>query len=91
MAEKKSYNHLALRGAPVDDMEFVEQFGLDPELAYTPKLNEVLMDRMEQDNINFYTTEKNMTNEEAVAKARDNKEKAWKDLKILLAKNGMLK
>ena len=91
MAEKKSYNHLALRGAPVDDMEFVEQFGLDPELAYTPKLNEVLMDRMEQDNINFYTTEKNMTDEEAVAKARDNKEKAWKDLKILLAKNGMLK
>ena len=91
MAEKKSYNHLALRGAPVDDMEFVEQFGLDPELAYTPKLNEVLMDRMEQDNINFYTTEKNMTDEEAIAKARDNKEKAWKDLKILLAKNGMLK
>ena len=91
MAEKKSYNHLALRGAPVDDMEFVEEFGLDPELAYTPKLNEVLMNRMEQDNINFYTTEKNMTDEEAVAKARENKEKAWKDLKILLAKNGMLK
>ena len=91
MAEKKSYNHLALRGAPVDDMEFVEQFGLDPELAYTPKLNEVLMDRMEQDNINFYTTEKNMTDEEARTKAKDNKEKAWKDLKILLAKNGMLK
>ena len=91
MAEKKSYNHLALRGAPVDDMEFVEQFGLDPELAYTPELNNVLMDRMEQDNINFYINDKNMTEEEAAMKAKDNKEKAWKDLKILLAKNGMLK
>ena len=91
MAEKKSYNHLALRGAPVDDMEFVEQFGLDPELAYTPELNNVLMDRMEQDNINFYINDKNMTEEEASMKAKENKDKAWKDLKILLAKNGMLK
>ena len=90
MAEKKSYNHLALRGAPVDDMEFVEQFGLDPDIAYTNELNLQMLDRLEQDNINFYT-EEGMDNDAAIQKAAENKEKAWKDLKILLAKNGMLK
>ena len=90
MAEKKSYNHLALRGAPVDDMEFVEKFGLDPEIAYTNELNMVMLNRLEQDNINHYI-EEGLDNDVAIQKAAENKEKAWKDIKTLLAKNGMLK
>ena len=90
MADKKSFNYLALRGAGVDDMEFVEQFGLDPEIAYTNKLNEAMLDKTERDNIQSYM-EDGMDAESAAVKAAENKEKAWKDLKILLAKNGMLK
>ena len=90
MADKKSYNHLALRGAPVDDMEFVEHLGLDPEVAYTPKINQVMLDRNEQMNIETLI-EEGMDAESAASKAAQTKENAWKDLKILLAKNGMLK
>ena len=91
MADNKSYNHLALRGAPVDDMEFVEEFNLDPEIAYTNKINEVMLDKLEQDNIAWFQEEEGLNTEDAIQRAAENKEKAWKDIKILLAKNGMLK
>ena len=47
---KKSYNVLALRGAGVDDMEYVEQFGLDPSVAYTPKINDIMLEMTEAQN-----------------------------------------
>ena len=43
MSDKKSYNYLALRGAPVDDMEYVETFGLSPDSAYSNKINEDML------------------------------------------------
>ena len=43
MSDKKSYNYLALRGAPVDDMEYVDTFGLSPESAYSNKINEDML------------------------------------------------
>ena len=86
----RNYNYLALRGANVDDMEFIEQFGLDPSIAYTNKLNEAMLDKTEKDNIQSFMDE-GMDAESAAVKAAQNKEQAWKDLKILLAKNGMLK
>ena len=78
----KSYNYLALRGAGVDDMEFVEQFGLDPEIAYTPKINDAMLDITYQQNIDAGTPPE---------KAMENRRAAEQDLKVLLAKNGMLK
>ena len=87
----KSYNYLALRGANVDDMEFVDQFGLDPTVAYTNKINEVMLDRVEQDNIEHYVNTDNMDKKDAEAKAKQNKMSALKDINMLLAKNGMLK
>ena len=44
-----------------------------------------------QNNINFYLEDEGLDNDDAIQKAAENKEKAWKDIKILLAKNGMLK
>lgn len=82
MAEKKSYNYLALRGAPVDDMEYVETFGLDPSLAYSNKINEAMLDY----NYNR-AVDKGMEPEEALRIKND----AERDIKELLAKNGMLK
>ena len=47
----KSYNQLALRGSGVDDMEYVETFNLPKDVAYTPKINEVMLDKAMEDNI----------------------------------------
>ena len=49
---KKNYNIFALRGdTNIDDMEVVEQFGLDPALAYTKELNAAAADAQMKDNI----------------------------------------
>ena len=77
----KSYNYLALRGAGVDDMEYVEQFGLDPNIAYTPKINDAMLDITYQQNIDAGVDE---------ATANKNRADAQRDIKELLAKNGML-
>lgn len=77
----KSYNYLALRGAGVDDMEFVENFNLDPSVAYTPRINEVMLDLTYQQNIDSGIDQN---------QAMDNRRQAERDIKELLAKNGML-
>ncbi len=81
-SSRKSYNYLALRGAGVDDMEFVEQFQLDPSLAYTPEINDVMLEMTLQDNLSAGVDEK---------KARQKMMDSKRDIKELLAKNGMLK
>lgn len=78
----KSYNYLALRGAGVDDMEFVENFGLDKSLAYTPKINDAMLDITYQQNIDAGVDPE---------KAEQNRKEAARDIRELLAKNGMLK
>ena len=40
MKDKKSYNYMALRGADIDDMEYVESYGLSEDVAYTPAIND---------------------------------------------------
>ncbi len=77
----KSYNHLALRGAKVDDMEFVEQFNLNPDVAYTPRINDEMLNLTYKQNIEAGIDEK---------QAMKNKIEAEKNIKHLLAKNGML-
>lgn len=83
MSDKKSYNVLALRGAEVDDMEYVDTYGLDPSVAYTPKINEVMLDRVYADNLKFYR-DKGMEEGEARAKAKSNMMVARKDIDRLL-------
>ena len=81
-SSRKSYNYLALRGAGVDDMEFVEQFKLDPAVAYTPQINDVMLDMTMNDNISAGMDAK---------KAGTKRAESARDIKELLAKNGMLK
>ena len=66
---------MALRGADIDDMEFVEQFGLDPTLAYTPELNDAMLDVVMQQNIDGGMDEK---------KARSNRASAMAGIKALM-------
>lgn len=91
MAEhKKSYNVLALRGADVDDMEYVEQFELDPAVAYTPKINQVMLDMTYQQNMDFYISE-GKPEVEAKTMAMNERKSAEKTINTLLAKRGMLR
>ena len=81
-SSRKNYNIMALRGASIDDMEYVETFGLDPGVAYTPELNEVMLDSVMNDNISSGMEEK---------EAQDKRAKEANNIKRLLAMNGMLK
>jgi len=82
MSDKKSYNYLALRGAPVDDMEYVDTFGLDPKSAYSNKINEDMLQ---------YNYDKAVERGMEPDKAEEIKKNAERDIRELLAKNGMLK
>ena len=65
-SSRKNYNIFALRGAAIDDMEVVEQFGLDPALAYTKKLNTAAADAQMADNV------ANGMDEKEAKRVRDN-------------------
>ncbi len=78
----KDYNVMALRGSGITDQEYVETFGLDPALAGTPALNDVMLNKVMQENIDSGMEE---------GKAKQEMDKAAKSIKRLLAMNGMLK
>ena len=82
MSDKKSYNYLALRGAPVDDMEYVDTFGLPPESAYSTEINEDMLQ---------YNYDKAVERGMEPDTAAQIKKDAERDIRELLAKNGMLK
>ena len=82
-SSRKNYNALALRGQDIDDMEFVEQFGLDPKLAYTPGINTAMLDKVERENTDFYIKQ-GKTDVEAKTLARNNRRGAEADLKKLM-------
>jgi hypothetical protein len=42
----KNYNYLALQGWEVNDMEIVEDWGLDKALAFTPGINDAYLDAL---------------------------------------------
>lgn len=48
---KKNYNRLALNGMKVTDMELVREYGLNPEVANTPAINDAMLNKIEQNNI----------------------------------------
>jgi hypothetical protein len=54
---QKNYNRLAMQGVQIDDMEFCQQFKLDPSLAYTPKINTAMLDLMYDKNIKGFQSE----------------------------------
>ena len=47
----RNFNVMALRGQEIDDMEFIENFKLDPSLAYTPAINDAMLDLVMKQNI----------------------------------------
>lgn len=82
---KKSYNRMALMGFDVDDMEFVKEFNLNPNVAYTPEINDTMLDLMYQENINGYMLMGD-TREAAQSKAGRHRSKGKKEIARLLSK-----
>lgn len=66
---KTNYNRLALQGLDIDDMDFVQDFKLDPSVAYTPKINDAMLDLMYEQNVNNFIKHDNMPRPKAQAKA----------------------
>ena len=52
MTEKKSYNLDALTGGDTDDMDLCQQYGINPQYAYTPKINDVMFETIRESSIN---------------------------------------
>lgn len=88
MSEKKSYN--IMRHDGIDDMEYVEELGLDPALAYTPEINEAIIEHVAAENFAGYIAQ-GMEPEKAEALANDlaNKARATvKEAQPILDKKG---
>jgi len=43
-----------MRHDGIDDMEYVEELGLDPALAYTPEINEAIIEHVAAENFAGY-------------------------------------
>ena len=80
----KNYNAQALRGIAIDDMEFVKTFNLDPALAYTPKLNEVMLDRMYADNVQSFQAFEGLKEADAKREAGRLRAEAKKEINRLM-------
>jgi len=88
MSEKKSYN--IMRHDGIDDMEYVEELGLDPALAYTPEINEAIIEHVAAENFAGYIAQ-GIEPERAEAMANDlaNKARATvKEAQPILDKKG---
>lgn len=83
-----SHNYIALRGGDVDDMEFVEEYGVPKEYAYTKKLNDWMLDFQQTKNEEFYLSE-GYDPEAAKFTARNNRMKAEKDIEALYKLNDL--
>ena len=85
---KENFNVVALRGGEMDDMEYVEEFELDPKVAYTPAINDAMLRKVHESNVEFYLESGDKASE-AKAKADKNMSIARDNIKKLLKKNTM--
>lgn len=83
MEKNTNFNVLALQGADIDDMEYVEQFNLDPKLAYTPGINDAMLDSVRSENLEFFRSEGD-TEKDANRKADEYHSSAKASIKRLL-------
>jgi hypothetical protein len=51
---KINYNKEALQGIEIDDMEYVKHFKLNPNLAYTPELNDAILNKIFKQNVDGF-------------------------------------
>ena len=90
MDKNKNYNFMALQGIEIDDADYVDEYGVPPELAYTPELNYFLLNRVYEENIQDFMEEYNMSQPEAQKKAAAIRDQKRKEVRELMASRGLL-
>ena len=85
MSQNKNYNMLALRGLDIDDMDYVEELGIDPKVAYTPAINDAILDKVYQQNLEYYRRE-GIDEKQAVKQADQFRATAKETINKLMAK-----
>jgi len=87
---RKNYNFMALKGIEIDDSEYVDEYGIPPELAYTPELNYWMLNHVFTQNVKHFMDEEEMSEPEAVKKASAIRDEKRAEVKELMASKGML-
>jgi len=77
------YNKLALQGFDITDMEFIQQFNLNPALANTPQINFAMLDNVYAKNIEGFT-KRGMSETKAKVEAGRQRADAKKQIMDLL-------
>ena len=84
----KNYNALALMGHDVTDQEYADSYDLPSRAVNTPEINELMLNKMYEENITTYKDQGKSDNE-AKAMANENRQKAKRDIDAALARKGM--
>lgn len=87
--KQKNYNRLALQGMEVNDMEFVKEYNLNPNVAYSNKINDAMLDLMYQENIKGYMMQ-GETEASAKSKAGRHRAEGKKEINNLLKLHKMM-
>ena len=90
MNDKKNYNFMALQGIEISDEDYVDEYGVPPEYAYTPELNYWLIDKVYNENVEYLQNEENMTLSQAQAEAGKIRDAKKAEVKELMAQKGLL-
>lgn len=90
MNDKKNYNFMALQGIEISDEEYVDEYGVPPELAYTSELNMWLIDKVYNENVQYLQDEEDMTLSQAQAEAGKIRDAKKAEVKELMAQKGLL-
>jgi hypothetical protein len=78
-----NYNALALMGQNITDEEYAETFSIPKEFIGTPRINEFMLSRQMNKEIEYYESQ-NMTHSEAMKKAGENMRGAAKHIEELV-------
>lgn len=90
MNDKKNYNFMALQGIEISDEDYVDEYGVPPEYAYTPELNYWLIDKVYNENVQYLQDEEGLTMSQAQAEAGKIRDAKKAEVKELMAQKGLL-
>lgn len=85
---KQNYNAAYLAGFDVDDLDYVENYSMPPELAYTPEINTFMLDRIYEENLKILQSY-GMSDKEAARKASDVRNQRRKEINEMMASRGL--
>jgi len=80
--ENKNYNRLALLGWDIDDLEIVKEYELDESIAYTPRINEEVINFNYQRNYIEYQR-LGLPDDEAQRRAEEIRQSDFQEINLL--------